>query len=101
MNEQKITWPAIIKVNLRFVGGALAVGYGWLAWQMTSKEWWGFGLIAVLAGLGGASVLMGASYEAIQLILRQRRWKRFEASGARPRADPMANDDDLSRGGYT
>ena len=95
--KQDIGWRPILRINGLFVSATIALFYGWLCWQMASPEWWAFWLVAMLSALGGALQLLRALFELIGLLLRLRRWRRFEASGVTPRADPMVTDADFER----
>ncbi len=98
-HKQDIGWKPVLRINALFASAFVALFYGWLCWQMASPEWWGFWLIAFLSGFGGALQFLRATFETIGLLLRLRRWRRFENSGVTPRADPMVKDADFERGG--
>lgn len=86
---------AILHINLRFIGTGLVLFYAWVCWQWTSPEWWGFGLIAILTGLGGASLMIGAISEVAAIVKRNSVVGRFTREGGKARADRMAGERDL------
>jgi len=51
--------------------------------------------------VGGAIQIIQATVEAVSLILRLRRWSKYQKLGASPRADHMAQDSDFEDGGPT
>lgn len=85
----------ILHINARFIGAGMALFYAWLCWQWTSPEWWGFGLVAVLTGLGGAIGMIGAIVEVVAIVLRNREVDAFRKEGGKARADRMAGEQDL------
>lgn len=93
--KQDIGWGKVLRINAKLVFGALILFYGWLSWQGVSAKWWGLWLLAMLCFFGGAIQVIGGVVEAIQLILRLRRWKDFQNMGSRPRADHMVQDRDF------
>lgn len=94
-SDQDVGWGAVLKVNAKMAVGLIAVGYGWLCWQPDSPQYYGFWIIAVLCFAGGSLSILGACVEALRLILRLRRWKRYQSIGTTPRADRMAQEDEL------
>ena len=98
-SDQQITGRGILEVNARAAGGILALFYSWLSWQMISPEWWGFWLISVLSGVGGAILLIQAAVKTRQLILGQRRWTALTRQGATPRADKQPGREDFKNEG--
>ena len=85
----------ILHINLRFLGAGLVLFYAWLCWQWTSPEWWGFGLVAILTGLGGGAVMLSVIGEIVAIILRNREVEVFRRQGGKARADRMAGEQDL------
>lgn len=98
-SKPKIGWKTIWRLNLRFVGGGLALLYGWVCWQFASKEMWGFWLIGGLGLLGGGMQVIGAFFEAGAMIINQISWRVFRRQGVKPRADRLANEADVLNGG--
>jgi len=98
-SDQRITPRQILQVNARAAGGIVALFYSWLCWQMISPEWWGFWLVAVLSGIGGAVLMIQAVSHAVKAILSQRRWRVLTRQGATPRADKRPSPDDFKNGG--
>lgn len=98
-SKQDIGWGKVLRINAQFAFGALILFYGWLCWQGVSLKWWGLWPLAVMCFVGGAIQIIKAVVEAVSLIRRLRRWRKFEKLGARPRADHMAQDSDFEDGG--
>lgn len=89
----------ILDINRRFFLTALALFYGWLCWQWTSPEWWGFGLTAILCFTGGGVHLIGTIFKVARVIKRGREIDKFERQGSKARADHMAGERDLKKRG--
>ncbi len=98
--KQDIGWGRVLKINLQYAFGTLIIFIGWLCWRGVSLKWWGLSLMAVICFAGGAIQVIQATVEAVQMILKLRRWKRYERLGSRPRADHMAQDHDFTDGGF-
>ncbi len=98
-SDQDIGWGTILRINAQFAFGALIFFYGWLCWQGVSVKWWGLWIIAMICLVGGAIQIIQAAVEAFKLILRLRRWKKYQKMGVKPRADHMAQDSDFEDGG--
>ncbi|MEM7530456.1 MAG: hypothetical protein AAF416_22955 [Pseudomonadota bacterium] len=89
-------WPAIWKINGNCLRAAMGFGFGWVFLEWSTAP--GFELAALFAGLfalGGALCAVRAVIGTIKLILRQRRWARYGAQGAAPKADRLAREADL------
>lgn len=95
MIDNKPDLRTIVRINGKFIGAAVALFYGWVCWQYTSKEWWGLGLVAILTFIGGSAALMGTTFQVVALILRNRTVERFRRQGGMARADRMASEKDL------
>lgn len=57
--------------------------------------------MGIFGFVGGGAMILRASFEAIRLIWRQRQWKRFQALGEKPRADPLATSEALRQRGWS
>jgi hypothetical protein len=101
MIDKEPGWKTVLRINLRFVGAGLALTYGWVCWQIASKEYWGFGLIAFLAAIGGTISLLGALFEALRTVKRWRKVDQFTQKGVDARADKMADARALKDQGVT
>ena len=99
MIEGRPGLKAILRINIRFIAAFMALGYGWLCWQLASPEMWGLGIAAVICGIGGALHLIATVWQMVALIVRDRKVRDFAARGGKTRADRMAREEDLkSRG---
>ena len=98
-SKQDVGWRAILNVNARFVSGCIALAYGWLCWQMASKEWWAFWGIAVLCVVGGGAQMIAASFKAIELIRARSRWRKLARRGKAPKADQSPDRQKFKDGG--
>jgi len=91
----------IVQINIRFMFSAGFLAYGWTLWQWTSPEWWGLGIAAFLALLGGSMGFVGTLYQVIVLIARDRKLHQFAKQGGTARADRLASERDLKKQGIT
>jgi TctA family transporter len=99
MIDGKPGFRAIVRINTLFVVAFGVLGYGSVFWQWASPVNWGAGLIAILSGFAGVSVLIRAVSEMVGLILHNRKIRRFSAQGGKTRGDPMAGKTDLKKRG--
>ncbi|HGG03843.1 MAG TPA: hypothetical protein ENK28_00140 [Aliiroseovarius sp.] len=90
---------AIVKVNLRFLGAMITLGFSWLCWQGASKELWALYGIASLGFLGGGRALLAAIWEVKDILGNMTRIERLEKMGAEPKADPRPLRDTMKDGG--
>jgi hypothetical protein len=97
MIDGKPGFRAILRINTMFVLAFGVLGYGWVFWQWASPLNWGAGLIAIVSGLAGISVLIRAVAEVIGIILHRRKVRRFTAQGGKTRGDTMASETDLKK----
>lgn len=72
---------AIVKVNLRFLGAVIALGFSWLCWQGAPKELWALYGIASLGFLGGGRALLAAIWEVKDILGNMTRIERLEKWG--------------------
>lgn len=99
MTNGKPSLKAIFQINLRFLTAALALFYGWLCWQWTSPEWWGLGLTAIMMFIGGGGMFAAAVFKVVALVMRGRQVRTFKKQGGKVRADRLAGESDLKKGG--
>lgn len=85
----------IVSVNIRLAYACLLLLYGWACWQWTSKEWWGLGLVAILAFTGGAIQIIATIHQVVAMIGRDRKLDDFASQGSPSRGDRLANERDL------
>ncbi|MEM7212216.1 MAG: hypothetical protein AAF479_10040 [Pseudomonadota bacterium] len=91
---------AIWKFNAACLRAAAAGALGWLFWQASMLPGWElFIFFAAIFGLAAAKQAIIALIALVRLILRQRRWAQYRRQGNAPKADRMANEQDLSRRG--
>ncbi len=95
MIDKEPSLRTIIDINRRFILAALALFYGWLCWQWTSPEWWGFGLTAILCLIGGGVHLIATIFRVVAIIKRGRAVETFKRQGSKARADHMVSERDL------
>ncbi|WP_386627507.1 hypothetical protein [Sulfitobacter geojensis] len=89
---------AIIRINLTFFFGAVLCAVAWLCWPDT-KEAWRMGLISIVYGLGGVSMIVKGIIEIIQHLFRDRAVNKFQRQGRAPQADRLADNDALRKSG--
>jgi hypothetical protein len=99
MNNDLPNWKIILRINLKFIGATLSLSYGWVCWQIASKEWWGFALMAGLAAIGGGITLVGALYELNGVLRKSGRVRDLKEKGAEARADRAPDHHDLKNHG--
>ena len=97
--ERKPELRKVLGINFRFTAAVVFLGYGWLMWQWTSKEWWGLGIAAFLALLGGGIGFVGTLYQVFKLAARDRKLQRFTAHHRTARGDLLASERDLKKHG--
>ena len=90
---------AILRVNLKFLSAMMALGFGWICWEMSSKVLWGYGVIAILAFAAGTLAFIGAGAELWRQIARDRELQRFSRSGQVVMGDPVADEETLRNQG--
>lgn len=89
----------IVQINIRFIFSIAFLAYGWLMLQWTTPEWWGLGIAALLALLGGVIGFIGTLGQAFKLAARDRKLKKFTAQHGRARGDHLASERDLKKHG--
>jgi hypothetical protein len=95
MIDNEPSLRTIVNINARFIGASLVLFYGWICRELTSPEWWGFGLIAILCFIGGGAHLIATIFKVGGVIKRGRAVERFKRQGGKARADHMAGERDL------
>jgi hypothetical protein len=90
-----IGWKPVLEINLNFLRAILGFGLGWWMWNLSSPEWLLFGFVAVVAAIAGAKRFIQALWGVSRLILRRIKLKRYRRQGARPKADTLAQENDL------
>jgi len=75
------------------------LGYGWICWHGASPEWWGLGLVAILAFAGGAIHFIATVNQIVAMIIRDRKVDAYKKQGGIARADHLAKEQDLRRRG--
>lgn len=95
MIDKEPGWKVVLRINLRFIGAALALFYGWTCWQMASKEWWGFWIAGGLGMFGGWISFLGALFELKSAISRFGTINTYEGKGEEARADRAPDHQDL------
>lgn len=101
MRSEEQVWKFIWKINLRFAGACVTGGIAWICWQITSADWYGFGLLAVVMVLNAIALVITGIVETVGLILSRRRLARFRKLGGDPREDVLASVQDLKARGMT
>lgn len=99
MINKGIRLRQIIGINLRFIHSAIMIGYGWICWQWASPEWWGLGLMAILALAGGIIHFIATVNQIVAMIGRDRKVDAYKEQGGIARADRLAKEGDLRRRG--
>jgi hypothetical protein len=94
-------WKDVARINCQFIGAVLAFGYGYAAWQMASKPWWGLWLIGGLAMFAGGMMFLRAFFELIGVYKRHRKLKTFGKDSVDARADRAPDHADLKDRGMT
>jgi len=89
----------ILRVNLKFAQAFVLLLYGWVCWQWTSPEWWGFGIPAILGFAAGAVQFIAAVHLIVAAISRDRKIDQFKRQGGTARADKMPSERDLKNRG--
>ena len=99
MPEQSSTSP-VWKINASFLRATAGAGLAWGAWEISATP--GFEITAYMAVVFGVVAVKHAVIAmvgVIKLILRQRKWAKYQRQGAAPKADGMADVEDLKRRG--
>ncbi|MEP1520924.1 hypothetical protein [Ascidiaceihabitans sp.] len=90
-----IGWKPVWEINLNFLRASVGFSLGWLMWQAYSPEWFYFGFVSVLCWIGGAKRLIQALWGLMRLLLRKRKLSRYRRQGTTPKADKLAQENDL------
>lgn len=89
----------ILDINLNMLRGAFSFGLAWVAWQVTSPDFWMLGYVAlVFAAAGTWRGLLGL-WGLSRLLLGGGKLKRHEKKGNKAKADKLPNEEDLRKGG--
>lgn len=99
MIDGKPGFRAIVRINMLFILSIGVLSYAWMFWQWASPVNWGAGLIAIISGMAGISLLIRAIGEVVSVVLHGRKVRRYQAQGSKTRSDPMARETDLKKRG--
>jgi hypothetical protein len=88
----------IIGVTIQFAFAALLGFVAWFVWP-TTPEWWGLGVVSVIAGLGAFAGASKAMRTAIVAWRKHRAVRAYLRQGRKPGSSKMANLTDLRRAG--
>jgi len=101
MIDKNPGWKDVARINFRFIGAVLAFGYGYAAWQMASKPWWGLWLIGGLGMFGGGIAFLAAFFKFIGTVRRYIKIGKFGGDAVDARADRAPDHADLKDRGMT
>lgn len=92
------TLGATISINLKLL---CAFGFGWLSWAVwpTAPEWWGLGLLSILAGLAALQSAIDATRTMFQVQKREKAIIEYLAQGSAPKSSEMASGNRLDDAG--
>lgn len=81
--------------NVECLRASASFALAWGCWQAHGPQTMIFGFMAVIFAAVGVKRMWFALAALVRLIKSRRKIERFKASGAAPKADRMAGDDDL------
>ena len=84
------TAGAIFVINIEFLYAAFLVWIAWLVWPET-REYWGFGILSGLMGLGGFLQFITTLGHIRDHLRRDRSVRAYAAQGESPKGDRMAD----------
>ncbi len=86
------------RVNMHLL---VAFGCGFTAWAIWPQDpqWWGFGVMAALLGVGSCMETIKAVRLMVSRRARDMALADYEAQGGRPKSSHMASKRDLARAG--
>lgn len=84
------TLGATITINVKLL---CAFGLGWVSWAIwpTAPEWWGLGLLSILAGLAALQAAIDAIRTMLQVQKREKTLLEYLAQGSVPKSSEMAS----------
>ncbi|MVA98002.1 hypothetical protein GN330_12180 [Nitratireductor sp. CAU 1489] len=98
MNRLPRSIGAVIGINLQLLWAAAFGFIAWVSWP-GSAEWWGFGVLSVMMGLGSLGALVNALNAITGLYARDKALAELMAQGGPPKSARLAGHDDLKRAG--
>ncbi len=95
MDNQLSESTSIWNINLRFLYSAfvLALAYGY--WLISSKEWYFFGVLAILCVIAGAACFIHTIVLLVRRIRNDNRVEQYARQGERPRGDKLPDREEL------
>ncbi|MCP4184884.1 MAG: hypothetical protein GY761_16455 [Hyphomicrobiales bacterium] len=97
MDNQTSESTSIWNINLRFLysGFIMALGYGY--WLLSSKEWYAFGILAVMCGIAGVAYFIQTIFLLRSRIRNDSKVKQYTKQGERPKGDKPPGREDLDK----
>lgn len=93
-------WKAVWQVNAAFLRAAAGLALAWITWRAGGHPGYDiFTLFAAIFAVVGLKHAVIAIAGLARLIWSRRKWARYRAQGADPKADRLADDADLKRRG--
>ncbi|MEO0624685.1 MAG: hypothetical protein AAFU49_12935 [Pseudomonadota bacterium] len=100
MTDAPSGWTTVWKINAACLRVTASGVLAWLFWQGgTEPGFEGLLFVAAIFALVAVKHAGIALIETVRLVLRARKWARFQAKGAKPKADRMAAEADLKARG--
>ncbi len=95
MNTAGFDGKPVREINIAFLRAAFGFGLAWVSWQLYAPEAFLFGLIAAAAAIGATKRLIEGLWKTWRLMARERKLARYRRQGGAPKADTLADEDDL------
>ena len=89
---------SIVMINAKLLYSCVLGFAAWWAWP-DDPRWWGFYILSVLSGAGGAALAIEAIKSAFKLRAAKIRWELIQAMGNRPKNAKLADKADLQAKG--
>lgn len=96
---QDATLPLTAQVFDHLWRAALGFAMAYAFWWFANPTWWMFYLYAGICAVGGGIRFAKCLFVCLQLIYHRRTLANYQAQGATPKADKIAREEDLKRGG--
>ena len=98
MSLGKTPTASVLTVNGHFFQAFLLGAFAWWLWP-SSPEWWGFGLLSIILGVGAFGKTIEALRAMVKIYGREKELARLAATSRAPDPSDLADENALKNAG--